>query len=194
MDKKAHHELGFTPYAIAAAAFGMLLILIKTAGKKIFIVNKSTKNMDRWGIGPRFAVISLAYSIILAAINYFLVELFLHENRALFFTGLALLVLGIIYMILSSIQLHGRFNTGKLETRYCYAIVRNPIYSSWIVLTVPGLVLLTRAVLGFTIPIFMYFVFRRMIRVEEKYLTKKYGKEYVKYKERVGSILPKIRF
>ncbi|UCE06170.1 MAG: hypothetical protein JSW07_21740 [bacterium] len=46
--------------------------------------------------------------------------------------------------------------------------------------------------LGITIPIFMYIIFRALIPVEEKYLIDKFGDEYHEYQSKVWAVFPKL--
>ncbi len=38
----------------------------------------------------------------------------------------------------------------------------------------------------------MYFIFKILIKNEEDYLENKFGKKYLQYKKRVGTIFPKL--
>jgi protein-S-isoprenylcysteine O-methyltransferase Ste14 len=88
--------------------------------------------------------------------------------------------------------IHKYFNEGKLATRGVYAYFRHPIYGSWIVFIVPGVVLMLNSLLGLTVPFFMYVVFSALIKEEEEYLEEKFGDEYFEYKRKVGSIFPRF--
>ena len=48
------------------------------------------------------------------------------------------------------------------------------------------------SLIGLTVPIFMYLVFKIFIVEEDKYLEDKFGEEFLKYKKRVGEIFPKF--
>ena len=57
---------------------------------------------------------------------------------------------------------------------------------------VPGIVILRGSILGITIPIFMYIIFRKLIPIEEEYLIDTFGNEYIEYKSRVWAVFPKL--
>lgn len=57
----------------------------------------------------------------------------------------------------------------------------NPISAAWIMLIVPGIVIITGNILAISIPFFMYLVFRKYINLEEEYLEEKFGEEYIYY-------------
>jgi len=48
------------------------------------------------------------------------------------------------------------------------------------------------SLIGLTIPVFMYVVFKILIVEEDKYLEDRFGEEFFKYKKRVGEIFPKL--
>ena len=66
------------------------------------------------------------------------------------------------------------------------------MYGSWILYTVPGMVIISGYLPGLTVPLFMYIIFKILIRKEERYLEERFGEDYRKYKERVGLLFPKF--
>ena len=81
----------------------------------------------------------------------------------------------------------------KLCTEGLYAKTRNPIYFAWILIIIPGIIIMTGLSLGFTIPIFMYVVFRIFIPREEEYLERLFGEAYLNYKKSTGRLVPRIK-
>jgi protein-S-isoprenylcysteine O-methyltransferase Ste14 len=151
--------------------------------------------MTRWGIGPKFTIISLIY----AAIVFTIQKLMFSEVRFVLYSPLINMIFGILLMITGSIvyfisafTIDKYFYEGRLCKKGIFAYLRHPIYASWITLIIPGIVILRGSALGITVPIFMYIVFRTLIPVEEKYLLDKFGDEYVEYKSKVGSVFPKL--
>lgn len=149
--------------------------------------------MTSWGIGPRFAVISVVIAVIAIIANvYFFPALILSYNPIVFSCGVALILLGAVMCIAAAVQVHRAFNEGKLITTGIYAHVRNPVYAAWILLIAPGLVLTTSFLLLAIMPFVMYGTIKVLIVEEDRYLEQKFGKEYLDYKKRVNSILPKL--
>ncbi len=150
------------------------------------------REMSRFGVGPFFALASFVFGITVFWLNYvYFPRLFVH-NALLIYFGTTLIILGAVLFVAGAVQLHLNFHKGKLETRGVYAIVRHPIYASWIVCIIPGLVLALGSVLGVAIPLFMYLAFRILIVKEERYLEKRYGEEYRGYRKRVGMVFPRF--
>lgn len=154
-----------------------------------------TKQMTARGVGPIFTIISGIYTAIIFVIHFvWLSHLSLPVPRLIsLIIGILLVIIGIPIFILPGIVIDKYFNQGKLATEGIYAYLRHPIYGSWIVFIMPGIVFTINSLLGLTIPFFMYFVFRILIVEEEKYLEEKFGDEYFEYKMRVGSIFPKLK-
>ncbi|MBI4981393.1 isoprenylcysteine carboxylmethyltransferase family protein [Candidatus Woesearchaeota archaeon] len=150
--------------------------------------------MSRWGIGPLFTGISLIYSLIIFGLSYFYFPLrfTLFREVVNFLVGGILMFIGLLLFFAGAYTLHKKFNSEKLQTKGVYALMRHPIYGSWIVFIIPGIVIISGYVLGLTIPIFMYGTFKRLIRKEETCLQQRFGKEYWKYQQKVRAVFPMI--
>lgn len=151
--------------------------------------------MTRWGIGPKFAFLSIVYSIVILFLHFIyfhnLIFVIVSKNINIII-GIIFITLGIPVFLLSAFSIDKYFEEGKLCTEGVYAFIRHPIYGAWIVFIVPGITLILSSILGITIPLFMYFVFNKLIVNEENYLEKLFGQEYLEYKKNVGAIFPKL--
>jgi protein-S-isoprenylcysteine O-methyltransferase Ste14 len=107
--------------------------------------------------------------------------------------GILLVMIGVPIYLISGLTIHKYFHAGQLATKGIYAYFRHPLYGSWIVFIVPGIVLLMNSLIGLTVPVFMYAVFKILIRTEDKYLEEKFGEEFFEYRKRVGEIFPKFQ-
>lgn len=159
------------------------------------MAEKTKKQMTQWGVGLKFTFISLVYAVVMVLIYYiFFPTLTIPIPRVLSLVlGIILIVIGVPIFLIPGSTIHKYFNEGKLATKGVFAYFRHPIYGSWIVFIVPGIVLIINSLLGLTVPLFMYVVFRVLIKEEEEYLEKKFGEEYFEYQKKVGSIFPKLR-
>jgi protein-S-isoprenylcysteine O-methyltransferase Ste14 len=101
---------------------------------------------------------------------------------------------GFLFFIYPAVTIDKYFNNGKLRTKGLYAVVRHPIYASWIIWIIPGIVIYWGSLLAITIPLVAYIILKKIIHVEEEYLAIKFGKEYLDYKARVNAVFPKIEF
>jgi protein-S-isoprenylcysteine O-methyltransferase Ste14 len=152
-----------------------------------------TSKMTRWGIGPKFAIVSIVVGLIMITVNYnYFPSLILSYNPYMFWFGVALLLIGIAIFVMATIQVHRGFNRGRLITNGVYAYIRHPVYAVWILFIVPGLLLITGLLFLIVMPFVMYAWFRVLIVEEEEYLEQKFGREYLDYKRRVNAIIPRI--
>ncbi|HML02576.1 MAG TPA: isoprenylcysteine carboxylmethyltransferase family protein [Candidatus Bathyarchaeia archaeon] len=153
----------------------------------------ATGRMTSWGVGPKFAVISIVMGLLAIFVNhYFFASLLLPYNLFRFSFGVGLIILGLVMMLVAASQVHQAFNDGKLITSGIYSYVRDPVYAAWILLIVPGLFLATGIPFLIVMPFAMYALIRTLIIDEERYLEQKFGKEYLDYKKTVNSIVPKM--
>ena len=99
------------------------------------------KKMTRWGIGPKWAVISIVCAMPLCVANMVWKDVFA-INRVplgvLRIAGCLLLAIGVPFFASAVVALDRSFSRGKLFTRGVYGFCRHPIYASWIVFFVPA--------------------------------------------------------
>ena len=103
---------------------------------------------------------------------------------------IVLLIVGILMLAVAARAATLAYNSDKLATTGIFGLTRNPIYSAWIVLIIPGLVLLSRSWLLLLTPVVAYVVFKIRIRREYEYLEKRFGDDYRKYKAEVNELFP----
>ena len=158
------------------------------------MTKKMKKQMTLIGVGLKFAIVSIFFTVIIFAIHFlWMSHLSIPVPRFFSLTfGILLVILGVPIYLVSGLTIHKYFHGGILATKGIYGYFRHPIYGSWIVFIVPGIVLIINSLIGLTVPFFMYVVFKILIGDEEKYLEEKFGEEFFKYRKRVGKILPKF--
>lgn len=175
--------------------YACILYECRTSNKeKVKISEKTKRQATRWGIDPRFAIVSWIYAIFILVLDYigFLDMSIPIPHISSMVSGIILIVVGLPVFLTPAFTIDKYFKKGELATKGIYGYFRHPIYASWIIFFVPGIVLIKGSLLGLTIPVFMYLVFKIMIVEEEKYLEKKFGKEYIEYKKKVNAIFPKL--
>ena len=147
------------------------------------------------GVGLKFAIISIFFTAIIFAVHFLWMSyLSIPIPRIVAqVLGILLLIIGVPVYLISGLTIHKYFHDGQLATKGIYGYFRHPIYGSWIVFIVPGIVLIMNSLIGLTVPVFMYGVFKILIKEEDQYLEEKFGEEYLEYRKRVGEVLPKFQ-
>jgi protein-S-isoprenylcysteine O-methyltransferase Ste14 len=151
------------------------------------------EKMSRWGVGPIFALLSLTYAALLEILIRLLKLQFpmdLISHSILVIIGVCLILIGVPFFVVALLSVHRAYSADKLITTGIFSLCRNPVYASWIVFFVPGIMLIRANWLGVTIPVFMYIVVRLMIKREENYLVSIFGNEYLDYKKKIMCIMP----
>jgi protein-S-isoprenylcysteine O-methyltransferase Ste14 len=104
--------------------------------------------------------------------------------------GVVLLVIGVPILLVAARTAMTAYNADRLATTGIFGIVRNPVYSAWIIFIIPGLVFLSRSWPLFLTPVVAYMVFKARIGRENEYLEKRFGEDYRKYKAQVNELVP----
>jgi len=101
--------------------------------------------MTKWGIGPKFAVISVIYSVVILIVHYvYLPSLtfVIMSKYVNIILGISLIIIGSPILLIPAFTIDKYFNDGKLCTKWIYSFIRHPIYASWIIFIVPGIILI----------------------------------------------------
>ncbi|MGO8902602.1 MAG: methyltransferase family protein [Isosphaeraceae bacterium] len=149
--------------------------------------------LSRWGVGPSIVLAALSYAAIGAIMTYFWPDTYLIRAipyPVFLVTGASLLVIGVPMLVVAAVALTRNYDRDQLATRGIYGVVRNPIYSAWIVFLIPGLVLFARSLPLLLTPLVAYLVFKKRIVREEEYLDERFGDSYLKYRSEVNELLP----
>jgi len=149
--------------------------------------------MSRWGVGPTFASLSIGYGLMALAISRYFHPAFqidLIPHRLLSILGIVLILIGVPFFIIAVKSVSRAYNADALVTDGIFRCCRHPLYGSWVVFIVPGIVFLTKSWMALTTPIFMYLILRKLVRKEEVYLETVFGAEYIAYKKEVPGIFP----
>ena len=149
--------------------------------------------MSRWGIGPIFTSLSIGYGVLTILISSYFHPVFQIEfisHRFLAIIGIFLMVIGIPFFLVSIKTVMRAYNAHELVTNGIYRCCRHPLYASWVVFIVPGIVLSVNSWIALTTPIFMYFILCKLVKKEEIYLESVFGPEYLHYRQMIPCILP----
>ncbi|MCD6359506.1 MAG: isoprenylcysteine carboxylmethyltransferase family protein [Armatimonadetes bacterium] len=154
---------------------------------------EADRRMSRWGIGPVWTVLSLVYALGI----YVLERRYFPDLKMIWppvSVGMAMAILlfaaGVVIYVAALRRLHAALGSQTLQTEGIYGWMRHPIYSAFILFIVPALVLVARSILGLSVPVVMYILFRVFIRREERHLAERFGDRYWRWRRRTNAILP----
>ena len=109
------------------------------------------------------------------------------NSSVLVLIGIALLVLALIWVLVAQLQMGDSWRIGideksesALVQHGLFGVSRNPIFLGMLVMLV-GLLLLLPTAVTLTITALGFFLIHVQVRLEEAYLTEKYGENYRKY-------------
>jgi protein-S-isoprenylcysteine O-methyltransferase Ste14 len=146
-----------------------------------------------FGVGPKWMVWSIICSapiLLITAVTHPFFVMVSPKLIALQIIGLMMVGLGLVFWLLSVRTMIRAFAKRQLVTSGVFGLCRNPIYSSFIVFTVPGIALLLRMPILLLIPFIMYLVLKHLIADEEKALLDIFGEEYQNYRANVNAVIP----
>jgi protein-S-isoprenylcysteine O-methyltransferase Ste14 len=153
------------------------------------------EEMNGLGVGPKFALLGVVYGAVILTLHYAFFSTLtftLFSRWVNIAVGTVLIAIGIPLFILSGIMVHTHIGQGKLCTTGVYAYCRHPLYASWVVFVVPGIVVVIGSVVAISWPIFLYILCKVYTAEEEEYLKVKFGDEYFRYEKAVYAIFPRL--
>jgi len=148
---------------------------------------KSPLGLSPTGVGP--FVYSFAVPFIILGL-YFPSDY--SSNVFLQTLGLFLIIVGVSVFTSTMKFLISKFNNGELATTGTFGLSRNPLYSCWIILIIPGLALLFLNWWFLLGSLSMYIGLNLLIKKEEDKLEDAFGQEFLDYKKKVGRVFLKI--
>ena len=117
------------------------------------------------------------------------------DTQTVKYIGLALMLISMTWTIIAQGHMKNSWRIGidadmktKLVTSGLFSISRNPIFFGMII-TLIGLFLTTPNALTILFLILGYVLIQIQIRLEEEFLTKEHGQEYLNYKQKVRRLI-----
>jgi len=180
--------------------FGVVFILksvivAKQTGKNPFVLPKDESAFGLIGTYMKltFAVLFvyvLIYAFCTTWYNYFL-PISQLDSQTIKYIGLALLLFSFVWIVIAQINMKNSWRIGidaetktELITNGLFSISRNPVFFGMI-LSLFGLFLITPNALTILILVLGFVLIQIQIRLEEEFLTKDLGQEYLAYKQKV---------
>ncbi|MFX1296520.1 MAG: methyltransferase family protein [Promethearchaeota archaeon] len=159
------------------------------------IESKIDEEMSSWGVGPKMLITLFPIIVFFATLHFIFYPTFLFPINPIWMIiiGLILIIIGIPIYILSKRAIKKANFPSKLMTKGIYGHMRHPLYASFILFIVPGIVCLFNSWILFFIPISCYLIFKLYIKEEEEYCLERFGEKYKDYKKKVYAIFPKMK-
>jgi protein-S-isoprenylcysteine O-methyltransferase Ste14 len=151
------------------------------------------KKLNFLGIGPKIASVLLPWLILTFVLSTHFKHQFAytsHKSPLLFYAGLVLLLLGLIFYFSTVRLLLKGLKETHLVTKGAFALCQNPLYSSIVLFIIPALSLITNSWLVLTSSFIGYILFKIFIKSEYIELEKFFGEEYLNYKMSTPEFFP----
>ncbi|MHA2280393.1 MAG: methyltransferase family protein [Promethearchaeota archaeon] len=155
----------------------------------------SKENFPLLGVGPKILMTLCPFFVLFGILNSIFYATFQIPIQYYWMViiGSILIIFGVFIFIYSERIIKPAYEASEFITIKVYAYVRHPMYMSWGVCTIPGILCFFNSWFLFLLLPIYYIIVRIYIRKEEKYLLHKFGKEYTHYKKNVNLFFPKLK-
>lgn len=156
---------------------------------------KKKEHLPIFGVGPIIVVFQIAVTlvgILLSTLGYFNFGRIAVLDIPLKILGIGLILFGVYLYLSANFQsrVFDNITENKLVTTGVYSIVRNPIYSAFL-LSCTGAVFIANNLVLFIAPVLGWAFMTIVLKLsEEKWLKNLYGDEYLQYCKRVNRCIP----
>ncbi|MFX1586761.1 MAG: methyltransferase family protein [Promethearchaeota archaeon] len=147
------------------------------------------------GVGPKMTLALAPFIVLLSILNIIFSPTFQLPIDQIWIIpiGIVLIIIGAFIFIKSELLLRKAYNASELLLTGFYGHIRHPMYGSFILLIIPGIVIMINSWILYFLPFIFYIIFRIFIKQEESYCLKKFGEKYNHYKKNVHAIFPKLK-
>ncbi|MGL4631963.1 MAG: methyltransferase family protein [Leadbetterella sp.] len=195
---KLYLPLYLVLYILVSFVFPSIRTYKKTGINPITFGNRDTAH-DYIGLVMKILIGLLFFTVLvytfISKLYPYLSPIAFLESPILVYSGLAIIHLALLWISIAQIQMSTSWRIGideanktELVTRGVFSISRNPIFLGMI-LSVLGLFLILPNALTFCLTVTTYIVIQIQIRLEEEFLERQHGKDYVMYKLRTKRLI-----
>lgn len=175
------------------------IIVARRIGKNPLVLPKDDSAFGLIGLYFKLTLIAmfiyvLAFAFFPTWYNNFL-PMVLIDKLTIKYTGLALMAIALIWTIIAQVHMKNSWRIGidtetktELVTTGLFKLSRNPIFFGMI-LSLVGLFLTTPNALTGLFLILGYILIQIQIRLEEEFLTKEHGQNYIAYRQKVRRLI-----
>ena len=151
------------------------------------------QKLNMFGVGPKIFKVMFPCLLVAIVLSIIYKEAFAFipgGNRMLFYTGLALIVFGVVMYFGSIPFLLKGVKETKLVKSGSFYFCCNPLYASIIVFIVPGFSLMMNSWIIAVTSVIGFIAFKIFIRGEYQVLEQVFGDEYKKYRSETPELFP----
>ena len=152
-----------------------------------------------FGVGPIYVISCMLLTIcglVLKKMGMLVSGDILNLRFELMITGVVLIIAGCgmwIYAVLIQ-KISVEIKKGQLVTSGIYSMVRNPIYSAFL-LIFSGVLISAHNIYLLILPVLFYLFLTILLKqTEEKWLLEKFGNTYIEYCKKVNRVIPWWRY
>ena len=159
------------------------------------IIISKKDSLPVYGVGPYLIAAMFIISILGLILSYYnMIPVYKIDSMYWLFVGLAVvLILDAAFLWLAAVRMSDiskRIENGELVSDDVYALVRHPIYSAWLQISI-AIILFSQNIYLFILPIIFWIILSiALARTEEKWLTDKFGNDYVLYAQTTNRFVP----
>jgi protein-S-isoprenylcysteine O-methyltransferase Ste14 len=184
--------------------FGVAIVLKSVAvarqtGKNPFVLPKDDSVYGLVGLYFKLLLMTIFVYVVVYAVFPTWHDKFLPitqlANPTISCIGLSLLFISLVWTVIAQIHMKNSWRIGidtatktELITSGLFSISRNPIFLGMIV-TLLGLFLTASNALTFLFLLLGYILIQIQIRLEEEFLIKEHGENYLKYKQKTRRLI-----
>ena len=175
------------------------LVVAKRIGKNPLVLPKDDSAYGLIGLYFKLTLIAMFVYVVTYALFPTWHDKFLPiaqlDRQTVKYVGLVILFISLVWTVIAQGHMKNSWRIGidtdtktELVTNGLFAISRNPIFFGMI-LSLVGLFLTTPNALTVLFLIVGYVLIQIQIRLEEEFLTKEHGQEYLNYKQKVRRLI-----
>lgn len=148
-----------------------------------------------YGVGPKMTLTLVPFILLLGILNIIFSPVSQLPINQIWMIpiGIMLIIIGVFIFIKSEILISKAYKTSDLLLTGFYGHMRHPMYGSFILFIIPGIVIIINSWILYLLPFIFYIIFKIFIKQEESYCLKKFGEKYTHYKKNVHAIFPKLK-
>lgn len=148
------------------------------------------------GIGPKIGMVAIPFLAAAITLSVIYPQVFKFPSIPyviLLSAGIIFLAVGLVFYAFTVRHLLKGLKNTKLMTKGPYAMCKNPLYASMILLLLPGLALVMNSWLVLITSFLAYLMFKTQIKAEYQEMEKFFGEDWKAYHRETPELMPKLK-